>query len=70
MIENGIVVALVLGLCQVLKIGGLESKWVPGAGVVVGVLATFVVPDVDLLQGVWSALLAMGMFSGVKASLK
>ena len=65
----GEVVIIVLGLVQALKIGGIESRYLPLCGLVVGVLASFFVPSVTLTQGIVGAIGAMGLYSGVKTTL-
>lgn len=64
----------IIGLCQILKMWGVESKVIPlfaiGFGVAGGVASTLM-GDNPLAQnaagGLFVALAAMGLFSGVKS---
>ena len=64
----GLISGLVLGLVQVVKIAGLNSRWLPLVGLIVGGLLSYAIIDVDLVTGLVAALTAMGLFSGTKAT--
>ena len=61
---------LVLGLCQVIKTAGLNTKWIPLCGVVIGAGLSFMLPDLSMVLGIMAALSAMGLYSGTKATAK
>ncbi len=61
---------IVLGVCQMLKVGGVKSKYIPICGLVVGILCSWIVPDLNILGGILGAFSAMGIYSGVKSTLK
>lgn len=64
-----IVAVVVLGICQILKVGGVKVKYIPMCGVVIGVLCSWIVPDTTVLIGILGAFSAMGLYSGVKSTL-
>jgi hypothetical protein len=64
------VIAVVLGICEIAKIAGLSTKYVPILGLIVGIICSYIVPEVSLISGVISALSAMGLYSGIKTTVK
>ena len=68
-----ILVPIVVGFVQVLKVSGVPSRWAPLLSVVLGVLGATVLIGgalrADILQGLMVGLTASGVFSGVKALL-
>lgn len=69
-LELGYTVAIVLGLCQVAKVAGLNNRWIPLFGVAIGVVSSFFIPGVSLLDGVVAALTASGLYSGTKNTMQ
>ena len=65
---------IVLGLVEVVKRAGLPSKFAPLVGVIFGLGLSFIFfggYSVEaLVQGFVASLTAMGVYSGVKATLK
>ena len=46
---NELIIPVIIGLVQVVKIAGLSSRWTPLLAVVFGVVFSFVMPDGDWL---------------------
>lgn len=69
-IEFAYVVALVMGLSEVLKIAGLKTQYIPLIGVLIGIASSFFVPNISLFLGIMGALSANGLYSGSKATMK
>lgn len=72
LIDFGVIVAIVIGAVQVVKIAGLNKKLLPVVSIVFGVSLSFMwgygfVPVNELiLQGLIAGLSASGLFSGGK----
>ena len=66
-----VLVPIVLGVVQVLKVSGLPSRWSPLLSLLLGVVgATLLIGGelrADILQGLAVGLSASGLWSGVKA---
>ena len=72
-IEPGVIIAIILGLTEVIKKLGLKSRFAPAVAVVIGIIAscvTYGFSGQSAFLGVLLSLTAMGMFSGVKTSVK
>lgn len=74
MLENVILTGIVMGLTQAVK-GFVESRWVPLIAIVLGVGGAFVIPPVqhygqEILEGVISGLVAVGLYSSTKNTMK
>ena len=63
-----LIVPIVLGLVQVVKELGLQSRWVPLTSVVIAQLVGWYM-GVDPVMSLVYALSAMGLWSGPKASV-
>ena len=68
-VEFGIVVVIVGGLCEAIKMAGLGSRWVPLAGIVLGISLSFVIPEISLLAGIVGGLTAMGLYDVSKKTI-
>lgn len=66
--QIALVAGLVMGGCEVLKMTGVPTRWIPLSGLVLGVLSIFIVPDLTILPGIIGALTAMGVYSGSKTT--
>ena len=68
--EPAVIIAVVLGLVEVVKRIGLPSRFCPLLAVVIGVLASFISPSgsigLTIMVGVIYGLSASGFYSGVK----
>lgn len=72
MVEIGIVIAVVIGLVEVIKRLGLSPRFLPLAALIISVSLWFTlsgVGGVELVDGLIIGLSAVGLFSGVKNSL-
>ena len=68
-----ILVPVVLGITQVIKMTGLSSRYVPLLSLVLGMVGAILIGNLDstsLLQGVIAGLSASGLYSGGKATVK
>ncbi len=64
---------LVLGLVQVAKMSGLNSRYAPALSLVLGILGSALIVGIDaqaIVQGAIVGLMASGMWSGAKATLQ
>lgn len=66
--ENVYAIGIVLGLCQVAKVAGLNTRWIPLLGVIIGITLSYIIPGVTVAMGIISALSAMGLYSGTKTT--
>jgi hypothetical protein len=68
-----VLVPVVLGVVQVAKISGLDSRYSPALSLVLGVLGTYLVGHLgasqDIIQGLVVGLTASGLFSGAKTTI-
>ncbi len=76
MIETTILVALIIGITEVIKRAtGLKKRYVPAMAIGVGLVIAFIgnyltgLIGVTILQGLIAGLLSVGLFSGVKNTL-
>jgi hypothetical protein len=79
MLEFSVVgAAIIVGLCQAMKAAGVPSKFIPLISVFIGVTgAIFLIPYSDgaglantVVQGIIIGLSAVGLYSGVKSTIK
>jgi hypothetical protein len=71
--EFALVVALTVGLTQVAKMTGVSNRWYPLFALVIGVALAFLVEGAaktSVVEGIIAALSSMGLWSGVKATVK
>lgn len=67
-----ILVAVIGGLTEAVKLAGLNSRYAPIFAVVVGLICTYFFVGTDstmLLQGLIASLTASGLYSGIKKTL-
>ena len=64
-----ILVPVIVGLVQVVKLLGAPARFLPLLAVALGLLASTLVADATLLEGVIAGLSAVGLFSSGKAVL-
>ena len=67
-----VLIPLVIGVVQVIKIAGLSKRYVPLASVILGAVGAIFLGGFDstsLVQGVIAGLSASGLWSGGKAVL-
>lgn len=69
--ETSILIAtpIILGLAQCIKIAGVKSKFIPLTALGLGVLLSFMMPELDVLGGMIAGLTASGLYSGVKKTV-
>lgn len=77
LLDFGIVVAIVIGIVQALKVAGVNKRYLPISSVCIGILAAFVagihgaLPANELvIQGIIAGLSACGLWSGTKTVVK
>lgn len=68
-----ILVPVVVGVTQVVKMSGLPTQWIPLTSLVLGVLGAFLIggwafSGAVVLQGIIAGLSASGLWSGVKTT--
>jgi len=67
--SNTIVVPIIVGLVEVAKRVGLPTKFLPLLAVVLGIANSYLFNEFSIIDGLVSGLMAVGLFSGVKASV-
>ena len=73
MAESATIIAVIVGLVEVCKRAGVSSKYLPLLSLAFGVSFGFLFGEVgatSAFQGVVLGLTAVGLFSGVRATLK
>jgi len=76
MLEPVILIALIIGLTEVVKRLGLNTKWCPLLAVALGIGLNFLVKFIGgagselLIGGIVAGLTAVGLYSGVKNTLE
>ena len=65
-IMNELIIPVIIGLVQVVKIAGLSSRRTPLLAVVFGVVFSFVMPDGDWLMGAVYGLSAVGLYNSTQ----
>ena len=66
-----IIIPVVTGIAQVLKIGGFPKRFVPALALGVGIALTYVTGVSDpILMGLVYGLSGVGLYSGVKGTFK
>lgn len=74
--EQAILVAIVIGLTEVIKRAtGLEKRYIPLLAVILGVILSFIgaylgVISATLISGITAGLVSVGLFSGIKNTFK
>ena len=74
-IQFVVLIPVVLGLVQVGKIAGLNTRWSPLLSVVLGIIGAFVIQwslsnaGIAIIQGIIAGLSAAGLWSGTRATL-
>lgn len=64
-----ILVPIVLGLVQVAKISGLNSRWAALLAIALGIGGTVFAGGLNVLQGIVVGLSSAGLWSGTKATI-
>lgn len=67
-----ILVPVVLGLTQAVKVAGLDSRWAPLLAIIFGVCGAFLIAGVSgvaFIGGVVAGLTAAGLWSGTKTTI-
>lgn len=70
-VQMGVIVVVIIGLCQAAKYAGLNTRWIPLMAIVLGVAGSVYAGGANwlsLLAGLVTAFTASGMFSGFKAT--
>ena len=66
-----VLVPLVLGVTQVIKLTGLSTRWGPLVALILGVGGAFLIGGVhsaNVIQGIVAGLTSIGLWSGIKAT--
>lgn len=74
MLETAAAIAITVALVEVIKRGGLQSKYAPMVSLVVGIVIVFVSSSLQfssdvLINGIVVGLSASGLYSGGKATI-
>lgn len=67
-----VLIPVVLGLVQVVKLSGLATRWAPLTSLVLGICVAALVSGlsrIGILQGVIIGLSAAGLYSGTKTTI-
>ena len=68
-LQLGLLVVVIIGLCQAIKYAGLNTRWIPLISLGLGLAGALYLGGVNWLSvfaGVVTALTASGLFSGFK----
>lgn len=71
--DLGFITAIVIGLTEVVKKAGLNSRYAPLVALLLGVGVSFLFAAVSkesVVTGIVAALSAMGLYSGTSATLR
>ena len=68
-----VLIPVVVGVAQVVKISGLPTQWIPLTSLVLGVIGAFLIggwvfSGTVVIQGIIAGLSAAGLWSGVKTT--
>jgi len=58
--------AIVVGVCAVIKSAGVKKRFLPLCGLAIGVLLSWVIPELTILGGIIGGLSAFGLYRGVE----
>jgi hypothetical protein len=70
--QIGVLVVVIIALCEAVKYAGLNTRWVPLLAIVLGLAGSLYIGGVNwltLLAGLMSAFTASGIFSGFKRTV-
>lgn len=68
LINLSVVAGLVMGICQCIKLTGLNTKWLPLCGLAIGVILSFMIPEVSLFGGMIASLSAFGLYRKIEVT--
>ena len=71
-IQVGLLVVVIIGLCQAVKYAGLNTRWIPLLAIILGLAGSLYVGGVNwlsILAGLMTAFTASGIFSGFKKTI-
>ena len=68
-------IPVLIGLNEVWKILGIANRWIPVASIIIGIAISSIVPGVEslfqiIVGGIIVGLSAVGLFSGIRATVK
>lgn len=70
--EIGLIVGLVIAICQAIKRAGVSTRYIPAIAIVLGVVGAYLFSGVNFLatvSGIILALVSSGLYSGFKATV-
>lgn len=72
-IESATIIAVVIGLTQVIKLAGLPIRFIPSVALVIGIVLSFIVGGQEVGALIFSGLIyglsAAGFYSGAKTTI-
>ena len=71
-IQLGFLVTIIIGLCQAIKLTGVNTRYIPLIAIVLGVIGSIYMGGVSwmaVLAGLIASLTASGIFSGFKSTV-
>ena len=71
-IQIGVLVVIIIAICQGAKYAGLNTRWIPLGAIVLGLAGSLYIGGINWLS-VWAGLItaftASGLFSGFKKTI-
>lgn len=71
-VQIGLLLVVIIGLCQAIKYAGLNTRWIPLVAIVLGLAGSLYFGGVNwlsILAGLVTAFTASGMFSAFKKTV-
>lgn len=71
-VQIGLLVVVIIGLCQAIKYAGVNTRWIPLIAIILGLAGSIFLGGANwltILAGLVSAFTASGIFSGFKKTV-
>lgn len=71
-VQIGLLVVVIIGLCEAIKYAGLNTRWIPLIAIILGLVGSILLGGLNWLAvfaGLITAFTASGIFSAFKATI-